>query len=461
MKRQFSKALDDFIQEAQKAKGQRSAAGSDQNDETASAAAASKRRRRSETLVEDFRGLRRQFSAELTKLKRQAEAAMGLSRSDSTSSSTNSDEAPSPAAHEDAMEVDEDDEDDMVVDNFHVVNDRIITWDDVHGAEDVKKQVSYFFLALQNPSAWCDAVPRNHLLLAGSPGTGKTSAVRAISHQATSTKLESAQTITFFAPTGADLFTAAKVRKLFKDARDRAPSIVFIDECEKAFSGDSHRVQELKILLDKQPRNVLLVCATNETTGINTAIMSRFGSVLRLPLPSSTVRRRIIETALRGKASLNDEDWVRIIQATEGKDGRWLSGTLCGEAHRAVAHEAGIGGNVRAITFADFETMFSAESTAVGRASPTLSRASLTLSRASTSLCLRYSQPSSSTDAAPYCSDTNHVRSHLELSTHTLERKPLPFLCLAEGSCGCASAPLPPRERQPAPLPPPVLRAHC
>ena len=445
MKRQFSKALDDFIQEAQKAKGQRSAAGSDQNDETASAAAASKRRRRSETLVEDLRGFRRQFSAELTKLKRQAEAAMGLSRSDSTSSSTHSDEAPSPAAHEDAMEVAD----------FHVDSlGRTIEWKDVHGAEAVKEAVGDFFLALQNPIAWSHAVPCRHLLLVGPPGTGKTSAVRAISHQATSTKLESAQTITFFAPTGADLFTAAKVRKLFKDARDRAPSIVFIDECEKAFSGDSHRVQELKILLEKQPRNVLLVCATNETTGINTAIMSRFGSVLRLPLPSSTVRRRIIETALRGKASLNDEDWVRIIQATEGKDGRWLSGTLCGEAHRAVAHDAGIGGNVRAITFADFETMFSAENTAVGRASPTLSRAS-------TSLCLRDSQPSSSTDAAPYCSDTNHVRSHLELSTHTLERKPLPFLCLAEGSCGCASAPLPPRERQPAPLPPPVLRAHC
>ena len=140
--------------------------------------------------------------------------------------------------------------------------------------------------------------------------------------------------------------------------------------------------------------------------------MSRFGSVLQLLLPSSTVRREIIKTELSGTEewdSFSKEEWDSIIQATEGKDGRWLSRTLCGEAKRAVAREAGIGGNVRAITFADFETILSAASTA------------------STSLCLHDSQASSSADAAPSCSDDkNHVRSHLELSPHKLEQKPLP-----------------------------------
>jgi len=266
--------------------------------------------------------------------------------------------------------------------DFYIDGGEPVTWADVHGADAVKREVDDFFLSLQFPACWRAANPRICLLLTGPPGTGKTSTARAIAHHATTLSLPgssrpSGQHFTVFTPSGSDITAASKAKVLFQLAKEHAPSIVFIDECDSVFQGDgkdvSQRVQDLKTEIDKvlglKPRSVLFIAATNHPDRINAAIMDRFEDPIKLPLPDADTRLRIIKTKLRDNdtSDMDEADWNWVAQATAGRNGRWLTLVLCAEVQRIGPREAcaaeGVcaDGEARPIRRADFEIVLAAK----------------------------------------------------------------------------------------------------
>jgi AAA+ superfamily predicted ATPase len=247
--------------------------------------------------------------------------------------------------------------------SFHIHRGRATTWADVYGAAaGVKQMTDAFFHSLQYPRMWrgC-AAPKVALLLHGPPGTGKDSAARATVNHAHELSEVCGRKFTIFTPTGTDIRTGADARALFSAARENAPSIIFFNECQKAFGGDSQRVQELKTEIEKlqnmRPCQVLLLCASNKADDIDSAIKSRFDlAEIELPLPDEAARRAILETELRdNQTSLSESDWATILQSTGSKSGRHLQ-QLCAQAATTVILEVtDDASEPRAIKFADFE----------------------------------------------------------------------------------------------------------
>ena len=227
----------------------------------------------------------------------------------------------------------------------------------------MKQMIDAFFHSLQHPRAWrgC-AAPKVALLLHGSPGTGKDCAARATVNHAHELSEVCGRKFTIFTPTGTDIRTGADARALFSAARENAPSIIFFNECQKAFGGDSQRVQELKTEIEKlqnmRPCQVLLLCASNKADDIDSAIRSRFDlAEIELPLPDETARRAILETELRdNQTSLSDSDWSTILQSTQDRSGRYLQ-QLCAHVASTVALEVTDDSMPRAIKLADFESV--------------------------------------------------------------------------------------------------------
>ena len=254
----------------------------------------------------------------------------------------------------------------LVNPGFNEVNGTAVTFADVHGADKVKEEAADFFAAVDNPMAWTGAAkPRRCLILEGKPGTGKTSAVRALITQA----LEQEKKFTFFVAEREHLVvsdvnkTCEKLKALFAVARALAPSIIFVDECHALLhQRGGARTDCLKnlitTLMAAQNCNVLFVGATNKRHEIDEALLSRLGDSIKLEVPTGeegeTWRRRVLETALKSNTytlhgNEPEDDWLEILKRTNGCDGRWLADHLVAKAARIAARDGG-----RPITIHDF-----------------------------------------------------------------------------------------------------------
>ncbi len=195
---------------------------------------------------------------------------------------------------------------------------------------------------LKQPSRFTDIgarIPKG-VLLVGAPGTGKTLISRAVAGEAG---------VSFFSVSGSEFVEmlvgvgAARVRDLFKEAKEHAPCIVFIDEIDavgrqrngSGTGGNDEREQTLNQLLvemdgfDKQT-NVVVIAATNRPDVLDSALLrpGRFDRQVMLDKPDIRGRLAILEVHARGKPLENDVALVELARQTAGFSGADLANLL-------------------------------------------------------------------------------------------------------------------------------------
>ena len=202
-------------------------------------------------------------------------------------------------------------------------------WQDVAVPEATLEQVVKL---VDRFAAGTPPLPKG-MLLWGPPGTGKTLIAR---------KLAQHVNCNFIAVTIADLkgehigHTGPKVKKIWEQARSKAPTILFVDECESAFARRGSRdtdnfgnelVQTFIAEWDgfnQGGGNVLVIGATNRRELIDDAVLSRFTVSIELPAPDADARERILQAEF-SRAQLALPVTAALVRATSGMSGRDLS----------------------------------------------------------------------------------------------------------------------------------------
>jgi len=238
-----------------------------------------------------------------------------------------------------------------------------IRWDDVAGVEETREELREVVEFLSDPKRFKQlgaTVPKG-ILLHGPPGTGKTMLAKAVAQESgASFYLQSASSfIEMFAGLG-----AARIRRLFREARENAPAIVFIDEldavgAQRGSDISGERDQTLNQLLVEMDGfdardSVVVMAASNLLEKLDKALLrpGRFDRQIFVPPPDMRGRERILEVHTRGKPLGHDVDLERISRHTSGLTGADLAN---------LANEAAIlaGRNRREfIAHADFEDAF-------------------------------------------------------------------------------------------------------
>ncbi|MGY4687379.1 cell division protein FtsH [Petrotoga mexicana DSM 14811] len=207
-----------------------------------------------------------------------------------------------------------------------------ITFNDVAGIDEVKEELEDIVNFLKDPknfSALGAKMPKG-VLLAGPPGTGKTLVARAVAGEAN---------VPFYFMSGSDfveLFVgvgAARVRDLFKEAKENSPAIIFIDELDAVGrqrgtglgGGHDEREQTLNALLVEMdgfdPREgIVVMAATNRPDILDKALLrpGRFDKKIFLDVPDLRAREEIIKIHLRGKKIADDIDVKSLARSTPG-----------------------------------------------------------------------------------------------------------------------------------------------
>ncbi len=238
-----------------------------------------------------------------------------------------------------------------------------ISWSDVAGVEETKDELREVVEFLTDPKRFKSLgakVPKG-ILLHGPPGTGKTLLAKAVAHES------GAQFFSQSASSFIEMFAglgAARIRRLFKEARENAPAIVFIDEldavgAQRGSDISGERDQTLNQLLVEMDGfdsrdNVVVMAASNLLEKLDKALLrpGRFDRQVFVPPPDMNGRRQILEVHTRGKPLAQDCDLERIARHTAGLTGADLAN---------LANEAAIlaGRNKRDfIAHADFENAF-------------------------------------------------------------------------------------------------------
>src|SRR5262252_7959924 len=218
-----------------------------------------------------------------------------------------------------------------------------VTWDDVAGLDEAKEELHEVVDFLRDPVRFGRLgarVPKG-ILLYGPPGTGKTLLAKAIASEAGARFY--AQSASAFVEMFAGL-GAARIRKLFHEARKNAPSIVFIDELDavgQARSGhgfnreQDQTLNQLLVELDGfGPRDqVVVMGASNRLQDLDPALLrpGRFDRQIFIQPPDLKGRRAILGVHTRGKPLADNVDFEAIARQTAGLTGAELA-NICNEA---------------------------------------------------------------------------------------------------------------------------------
>ncbi|MDY2777856.1 MAG: ATP-dependent metallopeptidase FtsH/Yme1/Tma family protein, partial [Collinsella sp.] len=225
-----------------------------------------------------------------------------------------------------------------------------VTFKDVAGQEEAKESLKEVVDFLENPKRYEEIgakLPRGALLV-GPPGTGKTLLAKAVAGEAG---------VPFFSISGSEFVEmfvgrgAAKVRDLFKQAKEKAPCIVFIDEIDTigkkrdggGFSGNDEREQTLNQLLTEMDgfdnqKGIVVLAATNRPDSLDPALLrpGRFDRRIPAELPDLAGRKAILELHLKDVKVENPVDMSAIARATPGASGADLANIINEGALRAV-----------------------------------------------------------------------------------------------------------------------------
>jgi cell division protease FtsH len=238
-----------------------------------------------------------------------------------------------------------------------------VTWDDIAGVEETKDELREVVEFLSRPREFKQLgakVPKG-VLLHGPPGTGKTLLAKAVAHESGADFFgQSASAfVEMFAGLG-----AARIRRLFKQARENAPAIVFIDELDAVgaqrgsdISGERDQtLNQLLVEMDgfESGDDVVVMAASNLLEKLDPALLrpGRFDRQVFVPPPDMRGRAAVLAVHTRGKPLGSDVDLDLVARHTSGLTGADLA-NLCNEA-------AIIAGRNRrdAIAQADFDSAF-------------------------------------------------------------------------------------------------------
>jgi AFG3 family protein len=220
-----------------------------------------------------------------------------------------------------------------------------ITFKDVAGLDEAKEEVVEVVDFLRNPKKYTSLggkIPKG-VLLVGSPGTGKTLLAKAVAGEAG---------VPFFSISGSDFVEmfvgvgASRVRDLFKQARDKAPCIIFIDEIDaigrargrNAMNGNDERENTLNQLLVEMDgfatdKGVIIMAATNRVDILDAALTrpGRFDRRISIDLPDLVGREQIFAVHLKNIKTTEALNLRHLAQQTAGFAGADIA-NLCNEA---------------------------------------------------------------------------------------------------------------------------------
>lgn len=228
-----------------------------------------------------------------------------------------------------------------------------INFKDVAGLEGAKEEVQEIVDFLKNPKKYTvlgGKIPKGALLV-GSPGTGKTLLAKAVAGEAK---------VPFFSLSGSDFVEmfvgvgASRVRDLFKQAKDKSPSIIFIDEIDaigrargksNITGSNDERENTLNQLLTEMDgfgtnTNVIVIAATNRADVLDKALMraGRFDRQIYVDLPDLNERREIFKVHLKPLKAIKTLDVDFLAKQTPGFSGADIA-NVCNEAALIAARK--------------------------------------------------------------------------------------------------------------------------
>ena len=233
----------------------------------------------------------------------------------------------------------------------YVKSDTGTTFDDIEGVDEAEENLQEIVDYLHNPQKYAEigATMPKGLLLVGPPGTGKTMLAKAVAGEAD---------VPFFSMSGSEFVEmfvgrgAAKVRDLFKQAKEKAPCIVFIDEIDAiggkrsnggGMGGHDEREQTLNQLLTEMDgfegnSGVIILAATNRPETLDPALTrpGRFDRRVPVELPDLKGREAILKVHSKKVKLSDDVDFNRIARMASGASGAELANIINEAALRAV-----------------------------------------------------------------------------------------------------------------------------
>ena len=245
---------------------------------------------------------------------------------------------------------------------IYVQSTKGIRFDDVAGEDEAKESLAEIVDYLHNPQKYTDvgaSMPKG-VLLVGPPGTGKTMLAKAVAGEAN---------VPFFSISGSEFVEmfvgmgASKVRDLFKQAKEKAPCIVFIDEIDaigkkrdNQLSSNDEREQTLNQLLTEMDgfddnNGVIILAATNRPESLDPALTrpGRFDRRVPVELPDLAGREAILKVHEKKIKTADDVNFHTIARMASGASGAELANMINEAALRAVRN------NRTVVTEADLE----------------------------------------------------------------------------------------------------------